>query len=306
MSEFDPRALRNAFGAFMTGVTVVTTKEPSGAPRGFTANSFTSVSLDPPLLLVCLGKNAATRPVFESAAGFAVNILSESQQPVAALFASKTQDRFAQVDWREGPFGAPLIDGAVAWFDCSRHQLVEAGDHIILIGRVEAFDAAEGNGLGYARGGYFSLGLEQSALSAASAPHLVVGAVVEKDGALLLEPDPAGGVRPPMVGGRGRPGAVSALKAHLSVVAPGAKLGPLYGVYENAKTGEHGVFYRAFAVGGVGPGARFHPLDALPLEDIRSAPIRSMVERFVKEHREQRFGVYFGDETDGEVRFLEP
>ena len=157
----DPKALRNAFGAFATGVTVITTRQPDGTPRGFTANSFTSVSLDPPLLLVCLAKTAHSADVFATAPHFAVNILAEDQKAVSGLFASRAPDKFAQCAWTPGPADVPLIDRALAQFTCANHQLVDAGDHLILIGRIEHFTTAEGQPLGYFRGNYFSIGIEK-------------------------------------------------------------------------------------------------------------------------------------------------
>lgn len=156
---FDPRALRDAFGAFTTGVTVVTSHDREGRPIGFTANSFASVSLSPPLLLVCVAKGARIHDPMTSAPQFAVNILAEDQKEISNTFARPVADRFASVRWRNGPCGSPLIDGAAAWFDCSRERVVETGDHSILIGRVEAFENARRNGLGYARGSYFTAAL---------------------------------------------------------------------------------------------------------------------------------------------------
>ncbi len=146
----DPRELRNALGAFMTGVTVVTTLDGDGNPRGLTANSFTSVSLDPPLVLFCIAKNAFSCPLFAGAARFAINILTEEQRDVSSTFASKIEDRFATVDWRPGQTGSPVLTGAAAWLDCRMHDQVDAGDHLILIGRVVAFDYSSANPLGFA------------------------------------------------------------------------------------------------------------------------------------------------------------
>ena len=154
MTDIDPRALRNAFGTFMTGVTVVTAKDGNGTPLGFTANSFTSVSLDPPLVLVCLANSSKNYDAFIGAKGFAVNILAETQIPLSNTFASRVEDRFAEVDWRDGPNGSPILADVSAWFDCAMHKTVDAGDHVILIGEVKAFDANTTSGLGYARGAY--------------------------------------------------------------------------------------------------------------------------------------------------------
>ena len=148
-------ALRQALGAFATGVTIVTAITPeTGEPVGFTANSFTSVSLDPPLLLVCLAQSAASYRAFRAAESFAVNVLSADQEGTAMLFATRGADKFAAIKWQPGREGAPLIEGCLARFDCAMHQRVEAGDHDILMGRVIGFSRHEGQALLY-HGGAF-------------------------------------------------------------------------------------------------------------------------------------------------------
>ena len=128
--------------------------------------------------------------VFRQAKGFAVNILSEAQKDTSVLFASKRADKFEAAHWRPGPFGNPLIEGSAAWFDCARYQVIDAGDHIILMGHIEAFSYSDANPLGYARGHYITLGLEQAAVNAASSSsRTVVGAILESDNRLILLPD---------------------------------------------------------------------------------------------------------------------
>jgi len=133
----DARTLRDALGCFATGVTVVTTRDAGGGPVGLTANSFTSVSLDPPLLLVCLAKSASTLPAFEAAESFAVNVLHIGQQPVSGRFASRGEDRFALTPWETWDTGAPIVEHCLASFDCIAHARHDAGDHVILVGRVQ-------------------------------------------------------------------------------------------------------------------------------------------------------------------------
>ena len=157
MSLHDARALRSAFGSYMTGVTVVTARTKAGVPVGFTANSFTSVSLDPPLLLVCPGKSLSSYDTFARCRHFAVNVLEAQQKDVANIFAGDQGDRFAKVAHKTNASGVPLISSALAQFSCATEQCVEAGDHLILIGRVEAFTHVDGDGLGYAGGRYFNL-----------------------------------------------------------------------------------------------------------------------------------------------------
>lgn len=153
----DTTALRAAFSAFLTGVTIVTTTDRDAAPRGFTANSFTSVSLDPPLLLFCIGKTSRSLDDFVGAKTFAVNILSDKQQHLSARFATPVEDRFDKVDWYAGPAGSPILQDVCGWFDCETRNVVEAGDHHIIIGEVIGFDHNPQEALGYSRGGYFSL-----------------------------------------------------------------------------------------------------------------------------------------------------
>ncbi|KJS24588.1 MAG: flavin oxidoreductase [Hyphomonadaceae bacterium BRH_c29] len=132
----DARTLRDALGCFATGVTVVTALDAEGQPVGLTANSFTSVSLDPPLLLVCIAKTAGSLAALEAAENFAVNVLHIGQQPTSNLFAKSGEDRFSETPWRRGHNDAPLLTGALANFECKRHALHDGGDHVILVGEV--------------------------------------------------------------------------------------------------------------------------------------------------------------------------
>ncbi|HUS55237.1 MAG TPA: flavin reductase family protein [Thermohalobaculum sp.] len=162
--ETDKIALREALGAFATGVTIVTAQASGGSARedgepvGFTANSFTSVSLEPPLLLVCLAHTAASYKVFCEAQSFAVNVLAADQQQTAMLFATRGADKFGETSWHPGLMGAPLIEGCLARFDCAMHQRVAAGDHDIIMGRVIGFSRHEGEALLYHGGTFQRLG----------------------------------------------------------------------------------------------------------------------------------------------------
>jgi flavin reductase (DIM6/NTAB) family NADH-FMN oxidoreductase RutF len=153
----DSRALRDALGAFATGVTIVTARAGDGSPVGFTANSFTSVSLEPPLLLVCLAHEAASYRVFRAAEGFAVNVLEAGQEETARRFARRGADKFAATPWEPGRTGAPLIEGSLARFDCAMHERFTAGDHDILMGRVVGFSRGEGGALVYQSGRFRAL-----------------------------------------------------------------------------------------------------------------------------------------------------
>jgi flavin reductase (DIM6/NTAB) family NADH-FMN oxidoreductase RutF len=130
--EADARALRDAFGCFTTGVTVVTTK----GLVGFTANSFASVSLDPPLVLICVDLKANSLPVLDQAGVFVVNVLHAGQQEIARRFTQKDADRFAGLEHETWETGAPVLAGCMANFECETQQAFDAGDHRVFIGRV--------------------------------------------------------------------------------------------------------------------------------------------------------------------------
>jgi flavin reductase (DIM6/NTAB) family NADH-FMN oxidoreductase RutF/pimeloyl-ACP methyl ester carboxylesterase len=132
----DARTFRDALGCFATGVTIVTAVAPDGTPIGLTANSFTSVSLDPPLLLVCIANNAGSADVLRNATHFGVNVLQIGQQPTSNRFAGKGEDRFAATPWEPGIGGIPVLTGSLASFECQHYSLNDGGDHFILVGQV--------------------------------------------------------------------------------------------------------------------------------------------------------------------------
>lgn len=154
----DSRTLRDALGCFGTGVTVVSTLDRAGEPVGLTANSFTSVSLDPELLLVCLNRRASTLQHFEQGEAFAVNVLHIDQLDVARRFAASGEDRFADTEWETWSTGVPILTGSLANFECAKFAEYDGGDHVILVGRVVRvrFDP-ERDPLLYFRGAYREL-----------------------------------------------------------------------------------------------------------------------------------------------------
>lgn len=140
--------LRRAFSRFATGVTVVTTHDAELGPVGFTANSFASVSLAPPLVLWSISNSATRHDVFAGAQSFAIHVLSEAQQDVAQHFVQEGGG-FDSYDWEADAVGVPLLHGCLARFACEMHQTVSAGDHTIMIGRVTGLAQREGAGLAY-------------------------------------------------------------------------------------------------------------------------------------------------------------
>ena len=135
----DSRALRNAFGRFATGVTIVTAIDPDGQPIGLTVNSFSAVSLQPPLVLWCLDNASHNLEAFRHASHHAINILAAGQTDLSNRFATWPVDRFAGLPWHPGACGAPLLPGCCASFEVVNETFHVAGDHTIFVGRVEKF-----------------------------------------------------------------------------------------------------------------------------------------------------------------------
>jgi flavin reductase (DIM6/NTAB) family NADH-FMN oxidoreductase RutF len=135
--SFSTDQFRAALGMFATGVTIVTARDAGGVPIGLTANSFNSVSLDPPLVLWSLSREAGTMPHFSRGSHYAINILAADQRELAERFSRKEADRFAGVAFREGSMGAPILEGAAAVFECFNRSRYAEGDHVIFVGEVE-------------------------------------------------------------------------------------------------------------------------------------------------------------------------
>jgi flavin reductase (DIM6/NTAB) family NADH-FMN oxidoreductase RutF len=155
---FTGKEFRQALGSFATGVTVVTTRGPEH-DYGMTANAFSSVSMDPPLVLVCVITQSEGREILEQNGVFAVNILAADQEPLSNFFASRERprgrDAFSKVAYRTEVSGAPVLEGAAAYLDCRLHETHEAGDHLIFIGEVLALGVdAEAKPLLFHGGGY--------------------------------------------------------------------------------------------------------------------------------------------------------
>ena len=135
--SFTPADFRAALSMFATGVTIITARRADGSLVGLTANSFNSVSLEPPLVLWSLARSAGSMPVFERGSHYAINILAANQKSLAERFAAKAIDRFADLAYREGAGGAPILEGAAAVFECFNRSRYEEGDHVIFVGEVE-------------------------------------------------------------------------------------------------------------------------------------------------------------------------
>jgi flavin reductase (DIM6/NTAB) family NADH-FMN oxidoreductase RutF len=150
----DLRELRNAFDQYATGVTIVTARGEDGRPVGVTANSFASLSLEPPLVMWALDRRAVSLPAFKAATHFGINVLSASQHHLSRLFATRGADKFGGAAARDGPSGVPLLDGVLAHFVCRTVRRMDAGDHVLVIGEVEHHETFQGEPLVFHSGFY--------------------------------------------------------------------------------------------------------------------------------------------------------
>lgn len=156
VAAIDPGRFRRVLGHFPTGVVCITAIDPTGAPAGMAVGSFTSVSLDPPLVAFLPDKSSSSFPKIREAGKFCVNVLASNQEPVCRAMAAKGTDKFAEISWSPAKTtGSPVIDGVVAWIDCDIETIHEAGDHYIVIGKVHELDVpADSNPLLFFQGGY--------------------------------------------------------------------------------------------------------------------------------------------------------
>ena len=156
-APIDPDLFRSVLGRFASGVTIVTTRDAEGRDHGMTVSAFCSVSLEPPLVLVCIGHDATMHPLVGTMGHFAINLLASDQEALSRRFASRDVQRFEGIGFTRGESGVALLDGVLGWLECRPDSRVDAGDHTILIGRVDAAHAGDGRPLLYYRGGYAQL-----------------------------------------------------------------------------------------------------------------------------------------------------
>ena len=157
--SIDKSVFRKVLGRFATGITIVTGLAEDGIPVGLTVNAFTSLSLDPPLVLFCLDNSTACREAFTKGKGFALNMLSEDQQNLSVIFSSRIEDRFAGVEFQKWDTGVPILSGCLANLECSIDAVHDGGDHQIIVGRVNRLDqTGMGKPLLYFDGNYARIG----------------------------------------------------------------------------------------------------------------------------------------------------
>jgi len=303
MSEMDSvnkiRELRDAFGSFMTGVTVVTTCKDDGTPLGFTANSFASVSLDPALLLVSIAKTSSNYNNFANASHFAINILAEEQKDISNTFARPSDDRFANLAWTKSASHNAIIDQVSAWFDCTTYQVVDAGDHAILIGKVEDFGSAGFAGLGYYRGAYFTPA--KSSTDVISSMKVMMMALIGHENQILLEQtqDQKWTLPHLMVE---KDGAEKALEKIFAAYQPEASPSFIYSVYDDVTTQQQYIAFLCNTPIAHATKGQFVDLNDLEQLTFVDSALESMLMRYRKENHLKTYGVYYGNQISGTVR----
>jgi len=308
MNKDRTRNLRQALGSFPTGVTVVSCLDKNKNPLGFTANSFTSVSLDPKLISICIDKESFNIDSFSITKHFAVSVLSENQQSISTIFATPHEDRFKNIDWSTEETGSPIISGAVAWFDCNTQQVVDAGDHLILIGNIIAFDSTPKTPLMYLRGNYVNLGLEQKMLLAMENENteIIVGAIIESSKkVLLLEDKKNGSLYFPSASRLGHTHDEESLLGVLNNLNISINEHYLFSVFEKAEDKTSLIYYRAQAKAGMDTlNDSFYPFDAIPFDKLSDEASRIMLKRYIKERELNAFGIFVGKESEGKVEAI--
>ena len=308
MNKNRSRNLRQALGSFPTGVTVVSCLDKNNNPLGFTANSFTSVSLDPQLISICIDKESFNIDTFSITEHFAVSILSESQQSISTTFATPNEERFKDIDWRSEDTGSPIISNAVAWFDCKTEQVVDAGDHLILIGKIISFDSSPKTPLMYLRGNYVNLGLEQKMLLAMENENteIIVGAIIEwRKKVFLLQNKNNGSLYFPSASRLGHIEDKQSLLGVLKNLNISINEHYLFSVFEKAEDKTSLIYYRAQAKEEVTAlKDSFYDFDAIPFDKLTDEASRIMLKRYIKERELNAFGIFVGKESEGKVEAI--
>ena len=255
--------------------------------------------MEPPLVLVCLANSSSNFETLSEATGFAVNVLAETQKEISNTFARPVEDRFAAVDWQKGPHGSPILNGVSAWFDCSLFNAVNAGDHLILVGKVEAFENTTHPGLGYVRGAYVTSAAEAEALN--NNAHLRISALIAYQGKILLQSDENDQLVLPEVK-VGKEGATSALRSLISVSGATAEPGFIYSVYDDEERETQHISFLCQASSEKTLQGSFIEITKENLSKITDQAVHTMLERFATESRMGNFGVYYGNQASGKVQ----
>lgn len=308
LMKIDVSEFRQVLGSFLTGVTVITTKNAEGEPIGFTANSFTSVSLDPPLILVCLAKTSFLCDGFKNCESFVVNILAETQQDISSTFASPVRDRFENVETKTSSTGNPILKGSTSWLDCTMHEVLDGGDHIILMGKVLEFQHSGIPPLGYLQGNYLNVSLGEEVTAALENPsqQTKVGVIIEHDEQVLLIQQ-GNQVSLPSAAVLGNESNPDSLKGLLASMGIETLNNYLFAVYETQRDGVIHIYYRAEARQDYkkvdnNKNISFVAFEEIPFDKLPDHSSRTMLQRYIKERAEDAYGIYVGNENEGDIK----
>lgn len=300
----DKRLFRDMLGSFMTGVTIVAARGVDGSASAFTANSFTSVSLDPPLVLVCLGKSAASYETFMQTKQFGISILGDWQRETSTIFATRSSEKeVALRDLALGP--APYVNGSLAAMQCQVQKTIDAGDHMILLGEVQIFSMSPGQPLGYYRGSYVDFGLAERRLEELDTP-LLVGGLLAVDSKVLLcrLAGSSNWTVPmaPMIGDQQHSNFLRSLYSRLGIEADSNFL---YSMFQETGTGPTTMIFSMDALGDINPTKladgteiRLFSVDEMPWEAMAGQMVPGMLKRYFRELNAGSFGIYC-DSSDG-------
>ncbi len=303
MTENSEQDLRQILGKFLTGVTVVTTLDKNKVPVGFTANSFTSVSLDPPLVLVCVAQSAGLSAVFRRANAFAINILAAGQDAISNGFAHKDADRYSGVAWSAKTTGSPVLDDCAAWLDCKMHEIILAGDHVMLIGRIVDAEKTTRHPLGYYQGQYCAVDLPEETLSRLEhreSVHASTGILVDNNNQLLLVKQSDGRYDVP----RAQPSEdhETGINSAMRNLGIDVREKVLFTVVEGRHQQRLSIYYRCRTAERATPeNAEYFDLDALPLDNLSRPYLAEVLQRYTNEKQAGKFGIFVGVEHQGNL-----
>ena len=303
----DIGSYRQVLGSFMTGVTVITTVDADGRQRGITANSFTSVSLDPPLVLFCVDYRAASYETFQKSDGFVIHVLSSEQQDLAKTFASKSETKFEGLETEAGFAGSPILKDVHGWLECRLNETVIAGDHAIIIGEVLRYSSEPARPLGFYQGRFFGFNTDQeiAALVPQASSINVTWMMQTADGAIIAVDRGEDGYALPSSSARPRDVHARALAALARAeFQSDVAVEFLYSVFEDEKE-RLGLTYRGqvFADCGLLAEAGFvciQPAEVDPSRFHRPGE-SAVVGRYIDELANARFGVYAGTLAEGSI-----
>ncbi|GII67464.1 flavin reductase [Sphaerisporangium krabiense] len=292
----DPLLFRRTMGRFPTGVTVVTTRDDAGRPWGMTANSFTSVSLTPPLISVCVDRRAGSFSAFSGCGMFGVSILAEHQRDLAVRFATPLDDKFTGLATREDHPGAILMSGAAATLACSVHTRVDIGDHVMLVGAVEECALGQSAPLGYCDGSFFTTaGVDTPVGERRPGRRILVGWLVEYDARILLSRDAATGAWRLPVGPLQAGPTMSAALVDTSRALMGQVIEPEF-LYSAIDLSESETCHVYRARPSVLPeqtrDLRLFAEDEIPWAELSHSSMQVILRRYFDERVSDRFGIY--------------